>query len=290
LPELHQNIHKPTSSHLLLLPSIIIWSGGVLLGLFLIWNRHDIKDGHTTAFATRIYQHAIKQLLLQSDRITRVFQNGRLRFYLQTYALVVLIISLIASLTEWEIIRSNIWAHIIHPEHKTMVYDYILISIILAGILGVIFARSKLTAVICLGIVGYGMAIVFLIFSAPDLAMTQFIIETLTVSLFVFVFYHLPEQHLQRRPFSKYKHAIICGAFGIVMAFLTLSASSIQTHPSISSFYTTKSFHEAHGSNIVNVILVDFRGFDTLGEITVLAIAGIGTYALLRYRRLKNYE
>jgi len=285
-----QNTTGHFQHYLLLLPSILSWSIGIVLGFYIIWKGNIINEQGITPFATRLYQHIIQQLLLQSDRITRFFQNGKLRSYLQTFAVAVLIVSFIAIVTEWEIIKANILTHIVRPEHKITKYDFILTSIIIAGIFGVIFARTKLTAVICLGIIGYGMAIVFLIFSAPDLAMTQFIIETLTVSLFVFVFYHLPEQPLYRRKTTKYQNLFICTLFGIVMGFLTLSASSIQTHPSISSYFTTKSLNEAHGGNIVNVILVDFRGFDTLGEITVLAIAGIGTYALLRYQRLKNHE
>ncbi len=273
------------SPYVILLPSIIAWLCGIALGFYHIWRERSLKATHQSPFATRIYQHAIYQLIRQSDRITRLFQNGKLRSYLQTFAFAVLIVSTIAMISEWKILHDNIWPHITHPERNTTIYDYILIISIFIGILGVIFARTKLTAVICLGIVGYGMAIVFLIFSSPDLAMTQFIIETLTVSLFVFVFYHLPEQPLPQKKYTRYWNLFVCILFGIVMGVLTLSASSIQTHPSISSFFTLKSLNEAHGGNIVNVILVDFRGFDTLGEITVLAIAGIGTYALLRYQR-----
>ncbi|MGC8845561.1 MAG: hydrogen gas-evolving membrane-bound hydrogenase subunit E [Candidatus Hydrogenedens sp.] len=284
-----QSVNK-NNSYLMLLPSIMAWLGGIALGLDItLWQKNKTRGHGITAFATKVYQQIINQLLLQSDRITRFFQNGKLRSYLQTFAFAVLIASLVAMIAEWNVIQSNILKHIFHPEHKTTIYDFVLILIIIAGIFGVIFAQKKLTAVICLGIIGYGMAVIFLIYSAPDLAMTQFIIETLTVSLFVFVFYHLPEQHLHRRNLTKYQNGFICTLFGIVMGFLTLSASSIQTHPSISSYFTAKSLHEAHGGNIVNVILVDFRGFDTLGEITVLAIAGIGTYALLRYQRLRKH-
>lgn len=286
----HSESIKESVPFLMLLPGIVAWIGGIAFGLYFVCQKNKVEEYGITAFATRIYQLTINQLLLQSDRVTRFFQNGKLRSYLQIFAFAVLLVSFIAIIAEWEIIRSNILSHIFHPEHKTTLYDFALILIVIAGILGVIFARTKLTAVICLGIVGYGMAVIFLIYSAPDLAMTQFIIETLTVSLFVFVFYHLPEQHLPRRKFTRYQNFIISILFGLVMGFLTLSASSIQTHPSISSYFATKSLHEAHGGNIVNVILVDFRGFDTLGEITVLAIAGIGTYALLRYQRLKKHE
>jgi multicomponent Na+:H+ antiporter subunit A len=77
---------------------------------------------------------------------------------------------------------------------------------------------------------------------------------------------------------------LVAGSFGAMMTLLVLIAASINFDPQISNFYAAHSLTEAHGRNIVNVILVDFRGLDTLGEITVLAIAGIGVYALLKLR------
>jgi multicomponent Na+:H+ antiporter subunit A len=128
------------------------------------------------------------------------------------------------------------------------------------------------------------VASIYLLFGAPDLAMTQFLIESLTVVLFVLAFYHLPQfaQLTPRR--ERLRDVLIALITGGLMTTFVFVASGIQIHPSISQFFVETSLPLAHGRNIVNVILVDFRGLDTLGEITVLAIAGIGVFALLKLR------
>ena len=139
-----------------------------------------------------------------------------------------------------------------------------------------------------LGVVGYGVAAIFLLFGAPDLAMTQFLIESLTVILFVLAFYHLPdfERFSSRR--TRLRDMLVAMLAGVLMTVLTLSAVGIQIFPTISSYYAQAALPEAHGRNITNVILVDFRGFDTLGENVVLALAAIGVFALLKFPKRRQ--
>jgi multicomponent Na+:H+ antiporter subunit A len=144
-----------------------------------------------------------------------------------------------------------------------------------------------LGAVVALGVVGYSVAMVFILFGAPDLAMTQIMIETLTVILFVLVFYHLPRFVDLSSMSSRIRDALISLLLGALMTILVLVAVTAQFHPTISSYFAENSLPEAHGRNIVNVILVDFRALDTLGEITVLALAGVGVYSLLKLRLQK---
>ena len=130
------------------------------------------------------------------------------------------------------------------------------------------------------------MALIFVLFGAPDLAMTQFLVETLTVILFVLVFYHLPELPDRVRagrpggatPSSRWPP-------GPLMTALVLVGTPENFDPPISAYFAEHSVPRGHGRNIVNVILVDFRGLDTLGEITVLSVAAVGVYALLKLRR-----
>jgi multicomponent Na+:H+ antiporter subunit A len=136
--------------------------------------------------------------------------------------------------------------------------------------------------------VGYGVALIFVFFGAPDLAMTQFMIETLTVILFVLVFYHLPRFAILSGRFAVTRDALLALAAGALITTIVLIGSGIQLYPKISEYFIDNSLPLGHGRNIVNVILVDFRGFDTLGEITVLAVAGIGVYALLKLRPGKD--
>jgi multicomponent Na+:H+ antiporter subunit A len=148
----------------------------------------------------------------------------------------------------------------------------------------VVRVESRLAAVAALGVIGYSIAVLYILFSAPDLAMTQFSIETLTVILFVLVLYRLPrfEQFSSRR--TRLRDAVMAGMVGLLMAGLTLMAKAVLASSALTDFFVMSAETLAQGRNIVNVILVDFRGFDTLVEITVLSVAAIGVYALLKSR------
>jgi multicomponent Na+:H+ antiporter subunit A len=174
----------------------------------------------------------------------------------------------------------------IGPAHSAdaRFYEVGLVVLILLAIAVAMWASSRLAAIAALGVVGYGVALMFVLFGAPDLAMTQFLVETLTVILFVLVFYHLPRFQPTYRAASRLRNALVAGSVGTLMASLVLIATAVQYHPSIAGYFAEHSVPAAHGRNIVNVILVDFRALDTLGEITVLAVAGVGVYALLKLR------
>ena len=148
-------------------------------------------------------------------------------------------------------------------------------------------ARNRLGAIISLGVVGVTVTLYFIFFSAPDLALTQLLIELLTVVLLVLVFFRLKSDRLPPAPRRVMAYqifvAVAMGVFGFTLVLLN---AVIQVAPSISDYYERFSVPYGNGGNIVNVILVDFRGFDTLGEMTVLAIAAIGGFALLRAPRM----
>jgi multicomponent Na+:H+ antiporter subunit A len=144
-------------------------------------------------------------------------------------------------------------------------------------------SRSRLGSVAAMGVVGFGVALVFLFFGAPDLALTQAIVETLTVVVFLLALLHLPRyDDSTRRPRGR-DLALALGVGGL-MTSLVLLATQHQLYPSISGYFLERSVPEAHGRNVVNVILVDFRALDTLGEITVLAVAAVGVSSLLKLR------
>jgi multicomponent Na+:H+ antiporter subunit A len=143
-------------------------------------------------------------------------------------------------------------------------------------------ARRRFTAVLHLGAVGYGIAVLFVLHGAPDLALTQFLVETLALVIFVFVLRRLPATFV-RRP-ARTSQAVRVGIALAVGAFVTgavLVSGQARTAAPASQAYLDRSLDEAGGSNVVNVVLVDFRGFDTLGEITVLAVAAMGIASLV---------
>jgi multicomponent Na+:H+ antiporter subunit A len=158
--------------------------------------------------------------------------------------------------------------------------------LIVGGSILILAASTPLVAVTALGSVGFGVALLFLVYSAPDLALTQLVIEVLTVVLLVFILRRLP----RTRPLPRWRHGLGAVALatigGATMAALTLVAFQVQLAEPISGFFAEQSVPLAHGRNVVNVILVDFRALDTLGEITVLAVAALGILALLAKRRL----
>jgi multicomponent Na+:H+ antiporter subunit A len=138
-----------------------------------------------------------------------------------------------------------------------------------------------MSAVLSLGAVGYGVAMMFLSFGAPDLAMTQFSVETLTVLIYVLVFRHFRSLGALSPRMVRARDALIAAGTGVFIGGLLLSVATAATPPRLREYFAEFGPTLGHGRNIVNVILVDFRAFDTLGEITVLATAAIGVRALL---------
>jgi multicomponent Na+:H+ antiporter subunit A len=223
------------------------------------------------------YDRALDALNLLALGQTRFLQNGYLRHYLVT------IIVTTAGLVGYTLVdravldRTVSWSDI-------RFYEAALAGLILLAALAAARSTSRLGAVAALGGVGFGVALIYLLFGAPDLAMTQFSIETLTVILFVLVFYHLPRFSLLSGRPARVRDALIALSFGALTTALVLLAKTMQLHPAISGYFVEHGVPKAHGRNIVNVILVDFRALDTLGEITVLAVVGIGVFALLKLR------
>jgi multicomponent Na+:H+ antiporter subunit A len=208
---------------------------------------------------------------------TRLLQNGYLRFYLMT------VMGTATALAGYTLIGGDA---VVWPGDWKAVHFYEggVVLLMLAAAMVSVRSTSRLGAVAALGFVGYGVALVFVLFGAPDLAMTQFLIETLTVILLVLVLYYLPPfATLSRRP-ARLRDALVALAGGAVMTALVLAATYPTSSPALAAYFAQNSLPLGHGRNVVNVILVDFRSLDTLGEITVLSVAGIGVYALLKLR------
>ena len=147
-------------------------------------------------------------------------------------------------------------------------------------------ARRRFAAVILVGAVGYGMAALFVMQGAPDLAITQLLIETLGVAVFVLAFRHLPADFVRPKlRGSQVARIAVAALAGLFIFGFTLFAIGARTEPSISGEYLDKAYSEGGGHNVVNVIVVDFRGFDTMGEIVVLAVAALGVAAIVRAKR-----
>jgi multicomponent Na+:H+ antiporter subunit A len=165
-----------------------------------------------------------------------------------------------------------------------LAYEWILSLLILACIGIIARARSRLLAICGLGIIGTGIAIIFLSYGAPDVALTQLLVETLTVIIAAIVLLRLPpinHPRLKNR-FQAYFRLALSLCTGAMITVVLLSVLTQEANPTVTRFYEQASYIEAHGRNIVNVILVDFRSLDTLGEIIVVACAGLAGFALIR--------
>ncbi|MGH4011436.1 MAG: hydrogen gas-evolving membrane-bound hydrogenase subunit E [Pseudonocardiaceae bacterium] len=156
--------------------------------------------------------------------------------------------------------------------------------VVVVAAIALVGAQQRFTAVLLVGVIGYGIGGLFVVDGAPDLALAQFLIETLTLVAFVFVLRRLPAQfgRTDSRPVVQLPKALIAVAGAVLVAFsaVVISASR-QAPPSASGEFIRRAPGEAGATNVVNAILVDFRALDTLGEITVLLIAAAGTASLV---------
>ena len=217
-----------------------------------------------------------------SNGWTNLFQNGYLRNYVST-----IMIFLIA-LTGYSLFSKANFAVDFNSFSPITVYEAATSIVMLIAIGYTVFTRSRLAAVASMGIIGYAICILFVIYSAPDLAMTQFSIDTLTVILFVLVLYKLPK-YLKLSDYKmRIRDGVLSIAFGTIITLLILEVLAEPKSSEVSDYYAANAYILAHGKNVVNVILVDFRGSDTMIEISVLAIAAIGVFALLKLRLKKS--
>jgi multicomponent Na+:H+ antiporter subunit A len=163
--------------------------------------------------------------------------------------------------------------------------------LIAAGAFSAVFVRDHLVLILVSGMVGFGSAVLFLFTGAPDLAYTQFVVETVFVVVAATVLVKLRRMPIKihrapKEPRIRPLALAISLAFGLTLTTLVLLLSGVPLNNTLTDFYAQKSLLAANGRNVVNVILVDFRALDTLGEIAVLTFALIAAFPLLR--RLKE--
>lgn len=230
-----------------------------------------------TVGPTRGYEGFLVGIKRGSAWQTRKLQHGRLRRYVATTALATVGLVALAAFT-------NGGVPLAFDVGGVHFYEWFLGALVLGGGVLTAVARNRFFAVTAVGVVGVGVALIFLVFSAPDLAMTQLLVDVLTVILFVLVFYHLPGPMLQARRGVLVRDAALSLAVGATMTLLVLGVVHADRPTDVSEFYAAAAYAEAFGRNVVNVILVDFRILDTLGEVVVLGAAALGAYALLKYR------
>ena len=219
-----------------------------------------------------------KGLLAGASRITSVAQPGSLPLY----AGIILFTAVAAP--GIALLAFGVWPG--WPQWLDTTAHLPVAAMLLVGAAAAVFSSRRFTAALFLGLVGYGMTLLFVVQGAPDLALTQFAIETLTVVLFLLVLRFLPDRFEHRASkLNRTVRLVVSAAVGVFVFAIIIISSASRTAPSVSQAMVEDSLPEAGGRNVVNVILVDFRGYDTLGEITVLLVAAIGAVTLARVGR-----
>ncbi|MQB03052.1 putative monovalent cation/H+ antiporter subunit A [Agrobacterium tumefaciens] len=221
----------------------------------------------------------IETLVKISFHVVRLIQPGRLEFYVTATFTVIAVVLLAPLFLYGELPSMPAWPH------DMKIHELTFIAIAVAGLVAVLTASSRLTAIIALGIQGFAVAVIFLLFGAPDLSFTQFMVETLSVVILTLVMTRLrlsPSDH--RGLGQKLLDSTIAIACGTGFALFLIRATEASFDNRLTDFYNTYSKVIAHGANVVNVIIVDFRGTDTLGEIAVVMITGLAILALIRIR------
>ena len=164
-------------------------------------------------------------------------------------------------------------------------YEWTVLALIVLGIVAVVVARNRLTAIVSLGIQGFAIALIFMLLGAPDLSFTQFMVETLSVVILALVMTRLKLSVGDHRPWREVlPDAALALGGGAGFALFLLSIVQRPFDAKLSDFFERYSYAVAHGHNIVNVIIVDFRGIDTMGEIAVVMTTGLAVLALIRVR------
>jgi multicomponent Na+:H+ antiporter subunit A len=226
------------------------------------------------------YGSLIPGLLTVATAQTKFFQNGSLRNYISSIIGFFVAFMLLTLLTHP---AGFSFADRLAIATGVRAYEVIMLALIVVAFFVIVRATSRLTALAAMGVLGYGIAVVFIFYGAPDVAMTQFLIETLTVVLFVLILHRLPS-FIIKKQFEGAGYIVVSAAFGLMMAYLLLMITGYPLDSELRAFYAEESLPLGKGRNVVNVILVDFRQLDTLGEIVVLAIAGIGIYSMIKVK------
>lgn len=215
-----------------------------------------------------------------ADWQTAILQSGKQRFYLLIVFFTIALCLAVTSVTQQAIQIKPIIPSV-------SVLDLFLFSWISASAIFTVLVKTYLRGLIFLGMFGLGIALLFLVNAAPDVAMTQVLVETLIVIIVVLNLYrqpNLPKIVAEKRKWQMV-NMIIAVTIGIIITLLLLTVTHQPFNSEIGNYFIENSIPLAYGRNVVNVILVDFRALDTLGETIVIAVAAIGIYGMLKIHK-----
>ncbi len=257
-------------------PVFFVSTAALILGVGIgMWRvRRTALPDVGVAYEKAVYDAPLKTFRWVAERLPLIVHHGHLRMGLAS------LLGCAAVLTTIHLVIPSEWSV---NWSQTRVFPLIIAGLLLVLVLAVLSSRSRLSIITLLGGIGVCVTLLFVLFGGPDLALTQIVTDTLTVLIFVFVFHHLPKFTRLSTPWERIRDAVIASSLGVGLMFAMMVLVPGKPSP-IWSEVAKRSLSEAHGRNLVNTIIVDFRGLDTLGEITVLGLAGLGVATLLRHR------
>lgn len=210
-----------------------------------------------------------------AKRITAATQSGSLPMYVGVMVALIAAAPIVALLIDGKFPSTD------YVDDSPLTLLIVALAVVLA--FGAVLVQMRFAAALFLGGVGYAVAVLFAMRGAIDLALTQLLVETLSVVIFLLALRVMPRRFSPSPRWNpRSLRMAIAAAVGIAVPLFALAVNGAGGGPSVSQEYFARSVEEAGGRNVVNVILVDFRGFDTMGEITVLAVAALGVANLVR--------
>jgi multicomponent Na+:H+ antiporter subunit A len=262
----------------LLLSALVLGVGvAAFLARARLWRVRGMRE--SLGNADRIYDSLVRHLDRWSVELTAVTQRGSIPV---TQSAILTTLVLVPTITLALGAKDR-------PDFKLWgsPLQVVVGLIILGAAVGAMVMRNRLAAVLLVGVTGYGCGVIFALHGAPDLALTQFLVETLTLVVFVLVLRTLPAEadrvHIKRNRLPRVALALAVGATVTALATYAMAA---RTGIPIASLIPDAAYYRGHGSNAVNVLLVDIRAWDTMGEIMVLLVAATGVASMVfRHRR-----
>lgn len=273
LPEYHIAIWHGLNIPLLM--SAVALAGGVTV-YWMLERKFNLHLHVPRGLSGRqIFEFIYFGLIRLSGRVTRSLESGSLQRY------VAWLIASVIALGAAPFLINGFTLGTVSMSPITPLAAIVWLVCVIACIASVVLHRDRLTAVILVGVVGLATALTFAYFSAPDLALTQLSVEVVTTALLLMALALLPLKSPAESSRTRQVRDLLLSVFAGVGVTALAWAVLTRPHDTIAWYYLTESVPKGGGSNVVNVILVDFRGFDTFGEITVLGIAAIGVFALM---------
>ena len=277
-PDYHLGLWHGLNTPLLLTAVIVVL--GTVLFVAHRWAVQRLRFQHPPlGNADRVYDATLRGMDTLSIRLTGSTQRGSLPQTQATILATMVLLPLILLA-----LHTDAWAELRLWESPLQLTVGVMM---MAAAIAATVLRNRLAAVILVGLSGYGCGVIFALHGAPDLALTQFLVETLTLVIFVLVLRKLPAEVDERQAIGfRLPRAILAVGVGIAVTTLAAFAMNARTATPIHLQLPEAAYSLGNGRNVVNVLLVDIRAWDTLGEISVLLVAATGVASLVfRHRR-----